>query len=169
MSQASIELQQELQAFQIGNFSNVALLVLVFYEYVITIDQEIACVWQRKVTAASALLLSTRWVMVVYQGYNWVTPSNVSEFHCCRRLGPPDNVILWISFAQLALFSGLRVYALWRESRFRLVMCAVVVALGLVQIGTNLYAMFRTQTQYVGAPFFSCSWSVDVPEDLNTM
>ena len=39
--------------------------VLVLYEYLITVDRELQAVWQRRWTATSLLLLSTRWVMVV--------------------------------------------------------------------------------------------------------
>lgn len=39
---------------------------LVVYEFVITLDQEIAAVWRRKFTATSMLLLSTRWLMLLY-------------------------------------------------------------------------------------------------------
>lgn len=40
-------------------------IVLVIYEYVITIDREMQTVWCRRWTASSFLLLSSRWVMVL--------------------------------------------------------------------------------------------------------
>jgi hypothetical protein len=41
--------------------------VLVVYEYVITFDQEVSTIWKRRFIATSILLLSTRWVLVLYQ------------------------------------------------------------------------------------------------------
>ena len=43
----------------------ILIIALVFYEYAITIDQEITTVWKKKVTATSVLLITTRWVMLV--------------------------------------------------------------------------------------------------------
>ena len=53
--------------------SFIAILVaLVVYEYLITIDQELAVVWKRQWTPASALLISLRWVMILSQVFHWL-------------------------------------------------------------------------------------------------
>jgi hypothetical protein len=44
------------------------LIALVFYEYIITISDEVRTVWQRKPSIASVFLLSVRWNMVVNAG-----------------------------------------------------------------------------------------------------
>lgn len=36
-----------------------------FYEYLITLGDEVAVIWQRPWTATSVLLVSTRWVVVL--------------------------------------------------------------------------------------------------------
>ena len=38
---------------------------LVFYEYVITFEQELAVVWRRKFTLVSLLLIVVRWTLLV--------------------------------------------------------------------------------------------------------
>ena len=54
-------------------------LVLVIYEYLITLDREVQTVWCRKWTASSLLLLSTRWAMVLSSMLTFFSPPpNVS-------------------------------------------------------------------------------------------
>lgn len=38
---------------------------LVIYDFITSLGKEVALVWQRKMTATSLLLLSTRWVLVL--------------------------------------------------------------------------------------------------------
>ena len=40
---------------------------MIVYEYIITFDQEVATVWQRKFTLTSILLLSTRYALVLLE------------------------------------------------------------------------------------------------------
>lgn len=47
---------------------------MVVYEYLITLDREVAAVWKRKFTATSMLLLSVRWVMLLIQIIDWLPP-----------------------------------------------------------------------------------------------
>lgn len=42
------------------------------YEYLITLDQEIAIVWRRKFALTSVLVLALRWSMVATAILNWV-------------------------------------------------------------------------------------------------
>jgi hypothetical protein len=44
------------------------LTAFVFYEYIITISDEVRTVWQRKPSISSMFLLSVRWNMVVTAG-----------------------------------------------------------------------------------------------------
>lgn len=38
---------------------------LAVYEYIVTIDQEVSAVWKRPVSAASVLLVSIRWAVLL--------------------------------------------------------------------------------------------------------
>lgn len=49
---------------------------LVVYEYFVTFDQEVTQVWMRKPTATSFLLLSTRWIMLVFEIVSALHPSH---------------------------------------------------------------------------------------------
>ncbi|EKM56357.1 uncharacterized protein PHACADRAFT_140967, partial [Phanerochaete carnosa HHB-10118-sp] len=66
MAQSNEDQQQEiLLSIQIEDYVVYSMLCLVVYEFVITLDQEIAVVWRRKFTLTSLLLLSTRWLMLL--------------------------------------------------------------------------------------------------------
>jgi hypothetical protein len=45
--------------------SSVYLIALLLYEYLITADDEITTVWQKKLTISSALFFSIRWAMIL--------------------------------------------------------------------------------------------------------
>ena len=36
------------------------------YEYIITFNQEVAVVWERRFSATSVLLIGSRWLMIVF-------------------------------------------------------------------------------------------------------
>ncbi|GJE98361.1 hypothetical protein PsYK624_145900 [Phanerochaete sordida] len=165
MSDSVLGEQGAIEEYYTGNRVQAGLLGLVAYEYVITFGQEVACVWQKPISATSVLLLSTRWVMVLYQAI-WVTPSGVES---CRRWEPVSQLLLFTSWAQIAVFSGLRVYALWHDSRLRHVLLVAVILLGCIPIATNSFAWSRMQTMYTDLPFASCVYRVDVPKHLSTI
>ncbi|GJE98348.1 hypothetical protein PsYK624_145760 [Phanerochaete sordida] len=133
MSGPAPGVQAALEEYYTGNRVQAGLLGLVAYEYVITFSQEVEYVWQKPLSVTSVLLLSTRWVMVVFQAL-WVTPTGVAS---CRRLEPVSQLLLFASWAQIAVFSGLRVYALWHDSRLRYILLVVVILLGCIPIATN--------------------------------
>ncbi|GJE98350.1 hypothetical protein PsYK624_145780 [Phanerochaete sordida] len=163
--------QQEYEEYVTGNYIACSLLALVAYEYVVTFDQEVACVWQRKFSAASLLLLSTRWVMLLYQ-IAAIIPRSQSKsdaaVQCsCQQWNAFSQLVYFTTVAQIALFSGLRVYALWHDSRFRYVLLAVVLVLGCVPIGTNIFGWTRMQSQWEGPPFSTCLYITHVSKRLN--
>jgi hypothetical protein len=58
------------------------LIALVFYEYIITIGDEVRTIWQGKPSISSVFLLSVRWNMVVSVGMN-IAPSSASVSQLC--------------------------------------------------------------------------------------
>lgn len=59
---------------------------LVVYEFVMTLDQELAAIWKRKFTATSLLLLGIRWLMLLNSilaampvGQAWRESSGISQ------------------------------------------------------------------------------------------
>ena len=57
------------------------------YEYLITFDQEIQCVWRRKWTATSVLLLSIRYITILAQMIGWSQLSAVVGYLVSYFLG----------------------------------------------------------------------------------
>lgn len=55
------------------------LLGLVIYDLVISFHKEAALVWQRRMTATSILLLSTRWALVLSAVATWWIPLTSTE------------------------------------------------------------------------------------------
>lgn len=56
-------------------------LAWILYEYFITFDQEVAAVWQRKLTGPSVLLLLERWSLLLQSVMNVIPPyrSDISK------------------------------------------------------------------------------------------
>lgn len=139
---------------------------LVAYEYIVTFDQEVNSVWARPPSATSVLLVTTRWVMVLNQIINWV-PFSQSSTGSCRVIDAVSFSVFFAAMIQMALFSGLRVYALWRDSRLAWVFLAFVFASSSVPIGTNIFQLSRTSAVYEGSPFYDCIFPVDISDRLN--
>ncbi|GJE98347.1 hypothetical protein PsYK624_145750 [Phanerochaete sordida] len=119
---------------------------LIFYEYLITLDQEVAVVWKKRFTVTSLLILCTRWLMVLDQILS-LTPQNgswCSSFHALGTLMYMGIVVL------VSLMASLRVYALWRGSLVGYASALSIVILGAgIPIGTNIFGWTRTITMQV--------------------
>ncbi|EKM56285.1 uncharacterized protein PHACADRAFT_207564 [Phanerochaete carnosa HHB-10118-sp] len=127
MAQSNGDLKQELQVLLAQDYVSCSLIALVTYEYVVTLDQEIAVVWKRKFTATSMMLLSTRWLMLWGVILMYMPAKQTSSITTLT-----------------SLFSALRVYALWQQSRMKYVFTTIVFMLGLVPVGTNIFASVHT-------------------------
>ncbi|GJE96341.1 hypothetical protein PsYK624_125350 [Phanerochaete sordida] len=143
MDPSESQLVQVLQAIRTGGYVGYSLLCLVAYEYIITFGQEVAVVWRRKLSVVSVLLLGTRWLMVVNP-----LIGNFSGPTICRPLYTL-TVILWaIITLMISLFPALRIYALWRTSWVRYIFPALILLLGTVAIGTNIFGLTRSVVSY---------------------
>ncbi|GJE94523.1 hypothetical protein PsYK624_106930 [Phanerochaete sordida] len=80
-------LADALHQFVTAGYTSAALSALVGYEYLITISQEVDSVWRRQFSLTSVLLISTRWVMLVNQIFQWLpaSPHLSLDRHCLRR------------------------------------------------------------------------------------
>ncbi|GJE96349.1 hypothetical protein PsYK624_125430 [Phanerochaete sordida] len=119
----------------------VAMLTLVVYEYAVTLDREVDVVWRRRPTAPSAMLLVSRWLMLLGPIAGNIPITSVARFEGIWRL----TVITYaLSLTVVAAFSALRVYAILLRGRLRYAVPALVGALGLVPVATNTYKWART-------------------------
>lgn len=59
---------------------------LVFYDHLITLDQEIRTVWQQKFSIVSLLIVSTRWTLLLQAAVDLIPgESMVSHYYFIRR------------------------------------------------------------------------------------
>ncbi|KAI0323971.1 hypothetical protein GY45DRAFT_1332051 [Cubamyces sp. BRFM 1775] len=121
--------------------ANVALFAeatLIFYEYGITINQEVRLIWRRKVTGASVLFVVNRYIMImdnIITLASFPAMSNRVRFPC-YALAWIDVVLNLLPYFVWNAFSTMRVYAIsgrdWR-------IAALVCVLMLGPIISNIY------------------------------
>ncbi|KIP06490.1 hypothetical protein PHLGIDRAFT_106964 [Phlebiopsis gigantea 11061_1 CR5-6] len=153
-----IEILSELATF---NYTLVSVTALIAFEYFITLNQEIETVWKRKFTVTSLLLVTTRWTMIINQVFLWLPPTPAG----CYPTDIVTGVILVVGFIQSALFSALRIFALWNRSY---VLFTIIFILGLVPIGTDVFTWVHSVYTY--DPLFGCNevitYSVQLDNEL---
>ncbi|GJE96360.1 hypothetical protein PsYK624_125550 [Phanerochaete sordida] len=134
------------QTILVSNYVAISQLALCVYEYAMTFDQEIAAVWRRKRTAASLLLLSSRWIMILGQaviftpGISWTS---------CRASFILQDFTFAGGQVVMTLFSALRVHAILLQDRGTYAIPMIVVILGTVPLATNLFGWIRSEIEYV--------------------
>ncbi|EKM60189.1 uncharacterized protein PHACADRAFT_246036 [Phanerochaete carnosa HHB-10118-sp] len=166
MSQPNEVLKQEAETALIQDYVFFSVLSLVSYEYVITLDREIAAVWRRKFTVTSLLLLAVRWLMVLGLILQVAQPGD-SQAWCTP--GHILNVLIYLAVTVLiSVFSALRVYALWQGSRMKYAFPAIVLALGMIPVGTNIFNWARSSITFVETPQVTgCFDSTNIPPKLS--
>ncbi|PCH33319.1 hypothetical protein WOLCODRAFT_135054 [Wolfiporia cocos MD-104 SS10] len=115
---------------------------LVFYEYAITLSDEVALVWGSGGWLSKWLFLLNRYSILVYallanmDVLPWNTIPSCVAYTVASILSELMTFVLW------AVFSGIRVYAI-SGRRWYLVCLAVI--LGLVPVATNVYGIVETR------------------------
>ncbi|KAI0765625.1 hypothetical protein BD413DRAFT_637664 [Trametes elegans] len=123
----------------------VAVVVLIVYEYIITFDQEVELFWRPKMTGATALFLSNRYlpllsyilVMCEYipmtDSVEWLTP-----FFSCVAMVRTQSVVHFLLYVPWAAFSALRAFALNGQSW---PLALLIFVLSMISVGVN-FAQF---------------------------
>ncbi|EKM57582.1 uncharacterized protein PHACADRAFT_91090 [Phanerochaete carnosa HHB-10118-sp] len=108
---------------------------LVLYDHLITLDQEIRTVWQQKFSVVSLLIVSTRWTLL------FTTASDFLLYEPLNNVNYSCEATYWITkipdlvgFAHIAVFSALRVCALWNQNY---ILFIIVFILSLPPVVTN--------------------------------
>ncbi|KAL1938038.1 hypothetical protein VTO73DRAFT_12049 [Trametes versicolor] len=134
--------------FFIDDCANFAEATLIFYEYCITIDNEIRLIWQRKISGASVLFFLNRYIMIfdnaITVGSYWPISNLVRRFYLpshthltqtygscafqsCIVLGWFAIVFNLLPYFIWNAFSTLRVYALCgRDWRIAALVCLLM-------------------------------------------
>ncbi|EKM56360.1 uncharacterized protein PHACADRAFT_207614 [Phanerochaete carnosa HHB-10118-sp] len=89
--------------------------------------------------------------------------------YVCAPLFIVNTLAFLALTAVIAVFSALRVYALWHGSRIQYIFPAIVLMLGLVPVGTNIFGWVHTVAAFLdNPPFTSCEFYINVPPKLNS-
>ncbi|KAI9000922.1 hypothetical protein BD414DRAFT_405632, partial [Trametes punicea] len=102
---------------------DIAAFVLVFYEYTITFDREVALVWGKKLTGATILFVLNRYLALLKYPICIVGLQPISD--------AVRNICSLLTCMQLAAFSRLRVYAIAQQSWPMALVVAVLDASGV--------------------------------------
>lgn len=160
----------------IGNRFALAISIVPIYEYLATLDQEVATIWQRKLTWYSALLLFNRWTMVLQGLFNTVgtgslqLPVAMSAVEklgvtlTCRDVILAEEIFASVGFLLVSAFSALRIFALYNRNRF---LFSIILAPALLTVGFNAFFVSRLQYSYLGPPLYACMAEVQMPPTFN--
>ncbi|GJF00638.1 hypothetical protein PsYK624_169320 [Phanerochaete sordida] len=130
---------EDAQILKIGDTQRAviaAMFCLGMYEYLVTFDREIRLVWRRRFTATTALFMALRAIMILGPFVNWVPPS--SDFSRSMASSMIALALALLGLALFALFSALRVHALWHGSQMQWAFSATVFVLAFVPVVTNI-------------------------------
>ncbi|KAI0074092.1 hypothetical protein K474DRAFT_1774255 [Panus rudis PR-1116 ss-1] len=147
-------------------YTSVALVCLIFYDYVLTFNEEINCIWKRKMNFPSLLCLLNRYLLLVTafiiaaeQLTPWTPDEKTFKMYVpCRGLQITSFSLGEVLILLFEVFTVLRIYAILERSLLAAGLLAVV-NLAWIIMGTVL-----TTTKYeYGAvdlpvlPYLGCS------------
>ncbi|KAJ2991220.1 hypothetical protein NUW54_g8256 [Trametes sanguinea] len=166
----------------VEEYCDIAAFALIFFEYIITIDREIASIWNRKLTGATVLFIFKqvsrtievsaihRWPAVSLGREVAICPAELSTKHLLRsRLCSCKVVnILAMMFELLPYFvwlsfSTLRVYAISRQN-WRIALLVAVP--GCMPLASNIYLYTQGSTANYPLPI-GCVWLNSIPANID--
>ncbi|KAI0763245.1 hypothetical protein BC629DRAFT_1543695 [Irpex lacteus] len=120
---------------------NVALLALVVYEHLITLEQEIEVVWRHQFSVYRVILLINRYCILAYTIIGVI--NQVFSFNCNVLAGLTAGLMIALLLV-VTLLAAIRAFAIstWR---YRILIAVSICTLGSVPIGADLY-IWSTQT-----------------------
>ncbi|KLO20768.1 hypothetical protein SCHPADRAFT_21269 [Schizopora paradoxa] len=146
---ASTNLQTEIEELstlitdtRTNNYAQLASLAIVFYDYILTFDDEINLVWRQSWSIGKALFFLNRYSGIFALAFN----SSISTIHC------PIICFHWvryqvgssiIAFWLVDLILALRVWALWARSKWLLLFLCLLFAATLGTSATLAAEVFR--------------------------
>ncbi|TBU50811.1 hypothetical protein BD309DRAFT_848542 [Dichomitus squalens] len=133
---------------QLSQYMGVAMLGVVFYEYLITFDLEVRYIWGRRLTWAKVVFLLNRYTTPVYYiglVFPLLLPATRLRYATLPyaiKLTNIDNFADYygdhLTDLLLSAFAGLRIYPISDKNRF---ITLAVVLLSLFPIATNMVAV----------------------------
>ncbi|KAI0339322.1 hypothetical protein BDW22DRAFT_1361857 [Trametopsis cervina] len=154
-----VQLGDFLRDVQIAVYLELAASTLFFYDYLLTLPQEIKCVWQRPKHGAAVLFFAIRYVtffnrlIQLVQTISWSGETKDNADMICNvvwRLSQGCTVIMYVL---TAVFATLRIYGVWGRN---IKICGCIFILGLVYPLVNAYYVTTLPLSYLTLSFTGC-------------
>jgi len=155
----------------IANCCAVAATILLYYDYLLTLQDEIRCIWKRKFSFATVLFFVNRYVTLLYrtlmivQMLPWANLPEDQADAICNGVLRFNEVLTIMLEITVATFMSLRMYAIWSSDRR---IFAVVMLLGIVQPAVNIYYYTTLEIVAVPPPFTGCGENVLLSPSAST-
>ncbi|KAH8105324.1 hypothetical protein BXZ70DRAFT_1004834 [Cristinia sonorae] len=158
-------------AITANNYISLSCAVLILFDHAVTFDQELSLVWKPRLTVSSILFIINRYILLfgatvfILRSAPWtlysVSPPVLAlpaftqpVLQSCLAFTRIENALSIVAFINIALFSGLRAYAVggkqWKVA-------SLVLILGLVPAATNIYYFIHTTVLVVPPPILGCA------------
>lgn len=139
-----------INALDVGKRSRCAAIGLLFYDHLISVDREVALLWQRdKSRPAFWLYLFNRLFPLAYYIWNAIpmTPSGRVGANMCIIYLMCDAIVTTVSTIVMQVILQLRIYALYERNKklliFLLVLCTLQVGAMATLIGVTMSQLKR--------------------------
>ncbi|KAI0337391.1 hypothetical protein BDW22DRAFT_1349194 [Trametopsis cervina] len=144
---------------QIAVYLEVAASTLFFYDYLLTLPQEIKCVWQRPKHGAAVLFFVNRYVVFfnrlirLVQTVSWSGETENNADVICNVVWRVSEGCTIIMYLLVAVFATLRMYAVWGKD---MKIGGCILILGLVYPLVNTYFVTTLSLSALAPPFTGC-------------
>ncbi|OSD04337.1 hypothetical protein PYCCODRAFT_1466298 [Trametes coccinea BRFM310] len=135
---------------------DIAAFALIFYEYIITINREVAFIWNRKLTGATILFVLNRYLALLKY------PIYIVGLHC-KAINILAMLLELLPYFVWFSFSTLRVYAISRQN-WR--MALLVAVPGCMPLASNVYLYTQSSTANYPLPI-GCIWLNSIPVNID--
>jgi len=137
-----------------ANCCTIAATILLFYDYLLTIQDELQCIWSRSFSFVTVLFFVNRYGTLLYpltmQLMEMLPMAEISEERAnavCNGVLRFHEVLTITLELTVAIFMALRMYAIWASNRK---VFALVLLLGLAPLTINIY--YYTTVGFAAAP-----------------
>ncbi|KAI0821839.1 hypothetical protein BC628DRAFT_1422262 [Trametes gibbosa] len=162
--QENQELITALHLFTVSNICEIAGVALLAYDHLLTFSGEVQFVWDRKFSGATVIFLLNRYItlfnkiLLPISTFWW---PNQTDKKCAAPVILTE-IFTVIAYFIVALFSALRVYAIWNKD-WRPFLLVLIIALSVP--ATNMYHYVLSIPQAFLYPLYGCAESTALSED----
>ncbi|KAI0328676.1 hypothetical protein GY45DRAFT_1435976 [Cubamyces sp. BRFM 1775] len=146
----------ELTAAATLKYCNMSTVALLSYYYIITLGEEIKHYVNRRVTLATLLYITNRYVPLVFSFYSTRITYSSNQKLCAAEMGI-DIGLEYLQYFPWAIFSALRAYALQRRVHWAVLILIMSLAPPIVSSTTDHWVTIQANPQD------GCSASDDLP------